>query len=411
MRSPSSSGRPQNRRSVCLWLAGLCLVAVAWAFGPGFTAPATACPFCSAPMLSLAEQIKDADAAAIARRVDGRPGSGADLGDTVFEIVDVLKGNVAVKDQLTLVRFRPAKSDERFLLLASRGTTGLDWGSPIEVHPESVDYLQHLPPPCDDEACQIERLKFFLQHLEHPVLMISDDAYAEFAKADYKHMLPLVSDFPKDKLRTWVTENKVAPSRLGLYGLMLGLSGGEAEAELLEGIILTDTKDFRLGIDGMMGGYLLLRGDAGLKVLEDTKLKNSKAPFGETYAAMQAIRFMKDFGLERIPLDRLKSAMHVLLDRPELADLVITDLARWKDWSVQDRLMEMYDQEAFSVGAIKRAIVKYMLAGTKDVQKNEAGEVIQPVPAHVTKAEQCLATLEQQDPMTVQQAKRFFFVR
>ncbi len=36
--------------------------------------------------------------------------------------------------------------------------------------------------------------------------------------------------------------------------------------------------------------------------------------------------------------------MRMLLDRPELADLVIADLARWEDWSVQDKLMAMQVQ-------------------------------------------------------------------
>ena len=31
-----------------------------------------------------------------------------------------------------------------------------------------------------------------------------------------------------------------------------------------------------------------------------------------------------------------------MLDRPELADLVIPDLARWKDWASMDRLVQMF---------------------------------------------------------------------
>ena len=31
-----------------------------------------------------------------------------------------------------------------------------------------------------------------------------------------------------------------------------------------------------------------------------------------------------------------------MLDRPQLADLVIPDLARWEDWSVMDRLVELF---------------------------------------------------------------------
>lgn len=52
--------------------------------------------------------------------------------------------------------------------------------------------------------------------------------------------------------------------------------------------------------------------------------------------------------------------MHLLLERKEMADLVITDLARWKDWSIQDRLMTMYSDENYDIPAIRRAIVRYL---------------------------------------------------
>ena len=34
--------------------------------------------------------------------------------------------------------------------------------------------------------------------------------------------------------------------------------------------------------------------------------------------------------------------MRLLLDNPDFADQVIPDLARWEDWSVMDRLVEMF---------------------------------------------------------------------
>ena len=125
--------------------------------------------------------------------------------------------------------------------------------------------------------------------------------------------------------------------------MMLGLCGNADDAKLMEEKIVEQTDDFRLGVDGIMGGYLLLTGDKGLELIEKQKLTNSKAPFSETYAAMQALRFMWQYGDGRISVDRLRQSMRLLLDRPELADLVIADLSRMKDWSVQDKLMSLYD--------------------------------------------------------------------
>ncbi|GIS58489.1 MAG: hypothetical protein CM1200mP2_07140 [Planctomycetaceae bacterium] len=103
-----------------------------------------------------------------------------------------------------------------------------------------------------------------------------------------------------------------------------------------------------------MSGYLLLVGEKGLPLIEQLKLKNQflvdangkvltdkkgrkkLVPFSETYAAMQALRFMWSYADGRIAKPRLGQSMRILLDRPKLADLVIADLARWKDWSIRE---------------------------------------------------------------------------
>src|SRR5690606_1580063 len=106
--------------------------------------------------------------------------------------------------------------------------------------------------------------------------------------------------------RKWVMNPETPVTRLGLSGLMLGLCGTEEDAKLMQQKVTEQTDDFRLGIDGIMGGYLLLTGEKGLGILDETKLKNKKAPFSETYAAMSALRFMWDYGDGRISKDRLR---------------------------------------------------------------------------------------------------------
>ncbi|MFN9048555.1 MAG: hypothetical protein ACK5YC_10570, partial [Planctomyces sp.] len=157
----------------------------------------------------------------------------------------------------------------------------------------------------------------------------------------------------------------------------------------------------------------LLSGEEGLKVLEDGKMRTKVAqdasgkevplPFSETYAVMQALRFMWTYEPERISQERLKASMRILLERQELADLVITDLARWKDWSVQDRLMAMYADEKFAIPAIRRAIVRYLYYCSQE--KGADGVEVRPESA--VRADALLKELEQKDPKTVSDAKRF----
>lgn len=406
------------------WLLGVCLWSVvAWgagealwstrAFSRQWQAWVLGCPFCSAPSLTMAEQLAQSDAVVLTKWVGGKPAAGVDGGTTDFEIVEVVKqpagSGLKPGGKLSLVRYRAAKPGTLFLLLGTKGGAVIDWGSPLEVTTESFAYMKNAPAP---DVPTTKRLRYFMKYLEAADQTIASDAYGEFANAPYADITPLAPEMPREKLRQWVLDPHVSPSRLGLYGLMLGLCGTPDDAAILEQKIMQTTEEFRLGIDGVMGGYLLLTRDEGLAKLEAAKIANKKAPFSETYAAMQALRFMWQYGEGKISAERLKQSMRLFLDRPELADLVIADLARMKDWSVQTRLMQLYGQEEYDIPSIKRAIVRFLLACSKDTGATASAEATtnQP-PAHAQQAAQYLAELEAKDPKTVAEAKRFFFIK
>ncbi len=407
------------------WMAWTsCLIAVALLFAVSNSA--TSCPFCSAPSLTLTEQVSQADAVVLVKWVGGQPAKISDSGSTEFEVVDVVhqpdEGKLAKGSKINLVRYRAAKPGEQFMLFGTKADKMIEWGSPLEVSKSGYDYMRNSPKPTVGTT---ERLRYFVEYLETGDRMIADDAFGEFANAAYADVAKISKDLPRDRLRKWLTSKDVSPGHLGLYGMMLGLCGDESDAKLMESKILEKTDDFRLGVEGIMGGYLLLTRDAGLEVLETQKLKNKKAQFSETYAAMQALRFMWQYGDGRISHDRLRESMRVLLDRPELADLVIADLSRMKDWSVQDKLMAMYDDEGL-IPSVKRAIVRYMLSSTKDTGEkkpgneafvaNSSGAALEPketlvLPVHVINGQKCLEELERKDPKTVNEAKRFFLMK
>jgi hypothetical protein len=287
------------------------------------------------------------------------------------------------------------------MLLGTKGTV-IEWGSPLEVTEASFQYISQAPSP---ETDPVTRLRYFIKFLEFPDSLVSTDAYGEFANAPYKVIAPVAKDLPREKIRKWITDPQTPPNRLGLYGLMLGLCGNEEDSKVMADKINEKSQDFRIGIDGVMSGYLLLTGTKGLDVIDETKLRNKEAPFSETYAAMQALRFMWTYADQKIEKERLRASMRMLLDRPELADLVIADLARWEDWTVQDKLMTLYGREEYNVPSIKRAIVRFMLASAKF--KPAAGSEAEP--ERVTKGKKHLATLRTTDPKTVADAERFFF--
>ena len=386
------------------------------------------CPFCEAPTLTLAEQLDASDVVVLAEWVDAERGTvgrgdAADDADatpasTTYRVLKAVKGPYKDGRVLRLAGYQPGETRESYLLTGS-GTDVLRWDLPTEITREGFDYLANSPDPQQPTA---ERLKYFVKYLQHPDELVSNDAYGEFANAPYEEIEKVRGLLPREKLHGWIADPDTNPARLGLYGLLLGLSGGEEDAKLMREKILDPDADFRIGIDGVMSGYLLLTGQEGLDLIQKTKLEDAPltdadgepvvdengsarpVPFSETYAAMQAVRFMWTYGDGVIPKDRLRAAMRVLLDRPELADIVIADLSRWQDWSVMERLATLYEDDDFAVPAIKRSIVKYLITASRDVPADG------PKPPHAERAEELLAEIKDRDPKTVRDAKRFMFL-
>jgi len=385
------------------WPLVACLM-VAWCAMP---VSLLACPFCSAPSLTLTEQLVQSDAAVLVAWSGGKPAEGTNVGTTDYKVVDIAinsKEFPLKKDQvISLPRHRVGEAGQLALLLGTKGPSGIDWASPLDVTEASYGYLKSAPPPSEPTT---QRLRYFVKYLEHADQAVSSDAYGEFANAAYADITPLAKELPRQKLRNWLQSPETAPSRLGLYGLLLGLCGEPSDRSIMEDRIFVTAEDFRLGIDGIMGGYLLLTGEEGLQKLDEKKLIDKKVPFSETYAAMQAIRFMWQYGDGKIPVDRLKQSMRILLSRPELADLVIADLARMQDWTVQADLMKLYEQPEYDIPSIKRAIVRFLLASVKAGEKETAEETA----PHAREAQALLAQLETKDPKTVRDAKRFYFI-
>jgi len=393
------------------------------------TSDVFACPNCDGAGRPLSEQLAVSDAVVLVQWVEGRKAREVDgrrlPSSTTYRVREVVRsaqGAVTRGQKISLFRYRVGRPGDLFLLMGDKvlETEGerIDWGVPLEVSETSYQYIVQAPSP---ESPPRKRLAYFMKFLEFPDQLIATDAYFEFAKAPYQHIVDIRQLIPRDKVRRWVTSPGTSRTRLGFYGTLLGLCGDDEDAELLLRKIMPSTAEFRTGINGMMSGYLLLAGDKGLDEIDRLQLKNRflhdvngeflldrsgrkrPIPFGETFATMQAMRFMWTYAEGRIAPERLRQSMRLVLDRPEFADLVIANLARWKDWSIQDRLMVMYDDKDFQNGAIRRATIRYLLVCIKD--RPQAG----PVPPHVVKARKNLETLREKDPKTVSQAERYVY--
>jgi hypothetical protein len=399
---------------------------------------AVGCPFCSAPSQTLAEQVAQADGVCLVQFVKGEPAKDQDLGTSVYEVLQVVKSpkdSLKKGDHINLARYRTAKAGDLFLVMGTRAgkDNAIEWGSPTEITEPAFAYVAQAPAP---EVSTAKRLKYFVRFLEFPDQLVANDAYSEFANAPYKDIAGVASLLPREKIREWLTRPETPQTRLGLYGMLLGLCGNDTDAKMLAEKIAPNSDEFRIGLDGMISGYLLLTGNSGLNNIDDWKFKihnGKKAAFSETYAAMMGLRFMWQYAGGKISNDRLQQSMRILLDQPELADLVIADLARWKDWSVQARLMSLYGKGEYNIPSIKRSIIRYMLAstdtkgeagaapaaatgGTASGAQSTGGAASGNVPTEANlesaaRGKKYLEELRKRDPRTVKEAERFFWAR
>ena len=376
-----------------------------------FTLASHVCGGCSigVPEESLRDRYLTADCTVIASWKSAQPRDrkrGVN-GQTQFTFERVVRDSEKKSEKiqqgkdLTLNWFQAGQVGDRFLIFGSVSPDGdHSWGSPVPCSDTLPDYITGAP---DIQALPKVQLDYFVKYLDSPDTYVAHDAYLECSSVEFKELLVLHELFPHEKLRRWVADPQTDPNQRGFYALLLGLWRDAADTQLLRELAMQKHEEFSFGANGIFAGYLMNVGERGLAELEQAKLYNKSVPFSETYAGLNALRVMWISGSDRISKDRLKQSMRGLLDRPELADLVIIDLGRWQDWSVSDRLMELYDTAEDNTPSTKRAIVRFFLA----MEAAKPKDAKEPFPAHVVTAQKHLKTLREKDPETVHNEEEF----
>jgi hypothetical protein len=367
---------------------------------------ALACPICGVPTITLPERLARADVALLVEWVAAQPAKDALPESTTYEIVQVHRdgtGKFKAAQTVTVPQFTSGKAGNLFFLMGQKDDKlGTKWelGPALAVSETSYQYIIQAPSP---ETPADKRLAYFIKFLEFPDITIANDAFAQFVNAPTKDIAAVADKLPREKIRNWLADVKTPVTRQSGYGLMLGLCGSSNEARFLEQRIAEVDPERQTGIEGVIFGYLLLAGEQGLSTIEKAFLANRRATDDKLYPAYLATRYYWYYGNGKIPRPRLQLAMRRLLDQQTFADSVIITLAEWKDWSLHKRLMELYDTKVEV--STKKAIIKYMIASTKDASKDGDN-----IPAHVVAGRKCLDELRRRDPKLVEDTEKYFFL-
>lgn len=369
----------------------LCRLSIVIALGLLTPSVTRACPFCNAQTKTLSEEIDSSDAVIVAKLVKGPSKEAIAAGnanaESTFEIVQAVKGGelLGKTKQIQVLYFGQQPSGTQFLIFGI-DPKKVQWATPNALSPRAVKYVSQLTKL---PKTGVDRLAFFQEHLEDQESLLATDAYDEFARAPYAEVKELKSRMHHDRLLEWIKDRDVPASRRRLYLTMLGICGQGDDVAMLEEMIKSTDRQVRTALDAMVACYLILKGPDGMSLVEELFLKNKDAEYTDTYAAIMAVRFL---GQETtaVPKERLLKGLRAMLDRPQLADLVIPDLARWQDWSAMEKLVQLFKNADEESSWVKVPVVNYLRACPKP------------------EAKAYLAELAKLDPESVKRANSFF---
>jgi hypothetical protein len=363
-----------------------------------FSHQSRACPFCQAVSQTFSQEMESMDCVVIAKLTKlpppadpDSPSDSADVAKAQFAVVEILKGDklVDAKKPIQTLYFGEGSQGKEFLIMAVRETpesSKLQWTTPLLISERGKTYLHKLP-TLPKEG--IDRLAFFQDYLEDKDETLARDAYDEFANAPYDMVKSLKGKMSHDKIVSWIKNEDIPASRRRLYLTMLGVCGSKSDVPMLEEMLRTNDRKSKAGLDALIGCYLTLTGAEGVPLIEELYLANPKAEYADTYSAIMAMRFHGTEG-NVIPKERVIKAVRHMLERPQLADLVIPDLARWEDWDSMDELVKLFKTADEKSSWVRVPVINYLR--------------VCPLPA----AKEHLKELEKIDPQAVKRANMFF---
>ena len=363
------------------------LAAFVLSSGSAAIASSSACPFCASINLTFTDQMAAKDVVVSAKLIEAPElpeDPDADLPRATFEIIKVLKGNDVLEKGMefkALLVGRYPKGKE-FLVM------GLDppeiaWTTPVKASPVLLKYLEDIQKLPESGA---DRLAFFQDYFEHEESSMAFDAYDEFAKAPYSDLLDLKDRMKPKQLLDWIVDEDTSINRRRLYLTMLGVCGAKEDGDVLEKMI-SDGGDSNLrGLDALVACYLCIKGDAGVALIEEKFLTDDKSDFTSTMGAVSALRF-HGTEVELVSRKRIIAAVRKLLDRPKMADLIISDLARWEDWEVTDKLVKMFKDSKKENRWLRVPIVAFLMASPEPRAKEYIAELKKIDPGSIERAQ------------------------
>lgn len=335
------------------------------------TLPARACSLCEGSA-QLSPTFRQEAALPMAKLIlhgtiaNARTTAGGVSGQTDFHIKNVLRNDPVVKGKTMLVlpRFLPINDKDNpphYLLFCDVDSGKIDpYRGLVIKGPATVEYVKKSLALNPKDA--VANLAFFFRYLDDPDVEVSRDAFLEFAKANDADVAQVAPKLDANKLRAWVKDPNTQPQRLGVYALLLGASGKDADVALLRSLLDSKEERYVNAADGLLAGYMQKKPREGWDLARSI-LGDGKKPLLLRLTVLRTLRFYHG-AQPKESRGQIVQAMKTLLAQGELADLAIEDLRRWAIWDQTNDIVKLYGQKGFDSPVLKRAIIRYALSCT-----------------------------------------------
>jgi hypothetical protein len=347
-----------RRFAAALAVAGLVL---------GAARPALPCSICAGVnmnALTLRQEVGQAKLVLYGTLANPRLNPGALAGGTTDLVIErVLKDDpfLAGRNRIELPRYVPVdpKNPPKFLVFCDVFNGKLDpyRGTPAKSA-VIVDYLRGAAAlPKNDRQ---QELLYFFRYLENADPDIARDAFLEFAKANDEEVGQVAAKLTPGKIGGWLRDPQIPTERLSLYAFLLGACGGDAEAQLLEGLVQKPDDRVVNALGGLLAGYIQLRPREGWSLCYSI-LRSTDKPYLERFGALGTLRFYHGWKGDGSRREVLRG-MDSLIAQGDIADLAIEDLRRWKYWELTGKVLEQYGKKSHDAPIMKRTIVRYAIS-------------------------------------------------
>lgn len=312
---------------------------------------------------TLRQRFTDAKIVLFGKLRNPKPGADGLSGTTEFHTTQALKADskLATPAMIIVPRYYPligaTPNEYLFFCSIADGKIALESGE--SATGALVEYL------LESLKAGKDALAYFHSHLESKDEGIAADAFLEFAQASDKDIAAMAKRFNRVLLRAWIIDDKVPQERVGVYALMLGLSGTADDAHWLVKVLKESrTERVTANLGGLIAGLIALDPGRGWPILNETLAAKN---YSDRFSAIGCLRYEQNTRGKESREAILKSCA-ILLDDKDLCDIAIDDLRRWAWWDLTPQILKLFQDKSSPL--LKRGIVRYALSCPHDDAKS-----------------------------------------